>query len=389
MASPTSHAKLSASGASKWINNPPSLWMEEGLPDTTSPYAQEGTDAHRLVELKLKLALGKIKKTYYTRQVNQLKKKSEFYGKAMEEYADQHVDAVLEDFNTMPEAISYLEQKVDFSKWAPGGFGTSDTILVNDEVLSIWDLKYGKGVKVRADHNVQMMLYALGAIDFLGMLYEFTTVRMTIDQPRLGNLDTFEISTKELLDWGDKVVKPAADKALNGEGPWDFADPGTWTFYKAAGFDKHLAEENLKIRKYKFKEANTLTDDELADILKVAPRIEKWLVAVKDYATDQIMSHGKEVPGFKVVEGRSNRRITNQEKAAEVLTNAGFEDVFKPKELQTLTNLKKIVGKDLDDILADLIVKPTGKPTLVPDTDKRPALNSTAQAVADFSEEQL
>lgn len=387
MASPTTHAKLSASGASKWINNPPSLWMEEGLPDTTSPYAQEGTDAHRLVELKLKLALGKIKKPYYTRQVNLLKKKSEFYGKSMEDYTDAHVDAVLEDFNSMPEAISYLEQRVDFSKWAPGGFGTSDTILVDDTTLSIWDLKYGKGVKVRADHNVQMMLYALGAIDLLGMLYEFTTVRMTINQPRLGNLDTFEISTKELLEWGEKVVKPAADAALNGEGPWNFEDPGTWTFYKAAGFDRRLAEENLKIRKYKFKEANTLTDDELADILKVAPRIEKWLTAVKDYATDQIMSHGKQVPGFKVVEGRSNRRINNPEKAAEVLIAAGYKDVFKPKELQTMTNLQKLVGKGLNDLLGELITKPQGKPTLVPDSDKRPALNSTASAVADFTEE--
>lgn len=386
MATPTQHSKLSASGAGKWLNNPPSLWMEEGIPNPSSPYAQEGTDAHRLVELKLKLVTEQITKRKYNTEVKRLEASSQYYGQSMEDYAQQHVDLVMEDLVSMPGGDLYSETRVDFGEWAPGGWGTADTILVNDDVLSIWDYKYGKGVRVRADHNVQLMLYALGAYHDLGLLYDFSTVRMTINQPRIDNLASFEMSLQELLDWGKNVVMPAADKALNGEGPWNFENPSSTAFYRAAGFDRHLAEANLKIRKYKFKEANTLTDAEIADILDQAPRIKRWLTAVEDYATDQVLTHGKEIPGYKVVEGRSVRVITDKDKAESILESAGIKDIFKPQELKTLTALERLVGKkEFNELLGDLIDKPQGKPTLVPEEDHRkPFTPSSAQD--DFDE---
>ncbi|WP_416353905.1 DUF2800 domain-containing protein [Agrilactobacillus fermenti] len=384
---PDVHARLSASGAHKWLYAPPTLWMEEGLPDFTSPYAEEGTAAHSLVELKLKYATDQITKRTFTRRLNKFKEDSDWYSKSMDEYTDQHVDLVLEALNERPNAVLFSEQRVDYGKWAPGGFGTADTLIVDDGLLDIWDFKYGKGQLVRANYNVQMMLYALGAVAEYSLIYEFDKVRMTISQLRLGNLDTFEISLPELLAWGDDVVKIAADHAINGDGPRDWDNPQTWQFYKAMGFDKSLAEYNLKIRKYKFKEANTLKPEEIEDILDQAPRIRKWLDAVEAYATKQLFD-GHEIPGYKLVEGRSNRVITDKEKAAAILEKAGYEDIYRPKDLRTLTQLEKTVGKaEFSELLGDLIDKPTGKPALVTEDDKRPALNSIAQAIKDFEED--
>lgn len=385
MATPTQHSKLSASAGSKWVYCPPTLWMEEGLPDFTSEYAQEGTDAHRLAELKISLATKAITKRKYNVEVKQLAERSKFYDKDMENYTDQHRDLVLEEYNSMQHAEIFTEQKVDYGNWAPGGWGTADAILVNDDLLSIWDFKYGKGVKVRADHNIQLMLYALGAYSKLDLMFNFDSVRMTINQPRIGNLQTFEFSLDELIEWGDKVVRPAADQALNGEGNWDFDKPETWTFYKAAGFDRHLAEQNLKIRKYKFKEANTLTNKEIADILDQAPRIKKWLDKVEAYALTQMLDNGETIPGYKVVAGRSRRVITDPDEAAKVLEKKGFKDIYTEPELKNITSLEKEVGKKkFEELLGDLIDKPEGKPTVVEVSDKRPTLDKLKQAQDDF-----
>jgi hypothetical protein len=361
--------------------------MEEGIPDFSSPYAAEGTAAHTLVELKLKEATGQLTKRKYNFRRKKFIEDSDWFNQSMDEYTDQHVDLVLEALNERPDAVLFSEQRVNYGDWAPGGFGTADTLIVDNELLDIWDFKYGKGVRVRANYNVQMMLYALGAYALVGDIYEFKQIRMTISQPRIGNLDSFEISTEELLKWGEDVVKPAADNAMNGDGPHDFDKPETWQFYKAMGFDRALAEQNLKIRKYKFKEANTLKPEEIEDILDQAPRIKKWLEAVEYYATQQIRN-GHDIPGYKLVEGRSNRIITDKEKAATILTEAGYEDIYKPQDLLPITKLEKAVGKDeFGTLLADLIEKPAGKPALVTEDDKRPALNSTAQAIKDFEED--
>ena len=385
MATPTQHSKLSASAGSKWVYCPPTLWMEEGLPDFTSEYAQEGTDAHRLAELKISLATKAITKRKYNVEVKQLAERSKFYDKDMEAYTDQHRDLVLEEYNSMQHAEIFTEQKVDYSYWASGGFGTADAIIVNDDLLSIWDFKYGKGVKVRADHNIQLMLYALGAYSKLDLMFNFDSVRMTINQPRINNLQTFEFSLDELIEWGDKVVRPAADQALNGEGNWDFDKPETWTFYKAAGFDRHLAEKNLEIRKYKFKEANTLTNEEIADILDQAPRIKKWLDKVEAYALTQMLDNGEMIPRYKVVVGRSRRVITDPDEAAKVLEKNGFKDIYTEPELKNITSLEKEVGKKkFEELLGDLIDKPEGKPTVVEVSDKRPTLDKLKQAQDDF-----
>ncbi|MCH4172594.1 MAG: DUF2800 domain-containing protein [Lactobacillus sp.] len=385
---PSVHATLSASGAHKWLKHPPTLWMEMGIPDFSSKFAAEGTAAHTLVELKLKEATEQLTKRKYNFRRKKFIENSDWFNASMDEYTDQHVDLVLEALNARPDAVLFSEQRVSYDQWAPGGFGTADTLIVDDELLDIWDFKYGKGQKVRADHNLQMMLYALGSYALVGDIYDFDTIRMNISQPRIGNMDTFEISKKDLLAWGEDV-KVLADHALNGDGgterDWD--DPQTWQFYKAMGFDKSLAEYNLKIRQYKFKEANTLKPEEIQDILDQAPRIKKWLEAVEYYATQQIRN-GHDIPGYKIVEGRSNRFITDKDKAQDILVKEGFTDIFTPQELLSLTKLESYVGKKkFNELLADLITKPTGKPTLVTEDDKRPAINSAAQATKDFDEE--
>lgn len=383
---PSRHAKLSASGASKWIASPPSLWLEEGLPDTTSPYAEEGTLAHSIVEAKLKLQTGLLSPDHYESLINKYVKQVD-YSPSMNDYTDEHVELVIEDYNGTPNADLLSEQEVNFSKWAPGGFGTSDSLIMSPGLLQIWDLKYGKGVKVRADHNVQLMLYALGAIDEFGFVYDFKEVEMTISQPRLGHVDTFKMSVDDLLEWGETVVKPAADDALNGEGTWNFDEPGSWRFFKAAGFCEALAQKNLEIRKYNFKEANTLKPAEIADILAQKDRITKWLDAIEYYATTQVRDHGMKLPGWKLVAGRANRKINDEAKAAELLENAGFDarDIYKAPQLQTIGQLEKLTGKkNFSEVLGDVVVRPDGKPTLVIEDDKRPALGSVASAQKDF-----
>jgi hypothetical protein len=277
----------------------------------------------------------------------------------------------------------------------PGGFGTSDTIILGaDGLLQIFDLKYGKGVPVSADWNPQIMLYALGAYNAFSLLGDITDVSMTIDQPRLGNVSTFHLSLVELLHWAEHTVKPAADAAVAGYFPggqlFDFRHGDTWRWYKAAGFDRHLAEQCLKIRKYKFREANSLTTDEIADILSQADDIERWLKAVKEYALDGVYSGKLDLPGWKVVEGRSNRRISDEEKAKALLVEAGYsvDEFNRAPALKTITDLGKLLGpKKLNSVLGGVIEKPQGKPTLAPETDKRPAMNGLTQAQEDFDDD--
>lgn len=386
MASPTKHATLSASSAAKWINNPPTLWIEEGMPNTTSTFAQEGTEAHRLAELTLKHEVGQLTDSEFSAAIKVFKQHAEFYNQSMQDFIDSHVSYVMEDYNRFDDAEMMLEQKVSFSDWALGGFGTSDCVIIADDRLEIWDLKYGKGIRVDADHNFQLMLYALGCYAKYSLIYDFSQIRMTISQPRIDNLSQFDMSLDDLLEWGDKVVKPAADNALNGRGEWDFSKPATWHFFKAEGFCKALAEENLKIRKYKFMEANTLNPEDIAEIIGMKDRITHWLDAVEYYAMTQVRDGKMELPGYKLVEGRSNRKLTDQDAVYEDLRSKGYRksDLVQEK-LIPLTKLDKLVrAEDYDTIISPKVIKPAGKPTLVPETDKRPAIGSTSSAQADF-----
>lgn len=382
MASPTQHAYLSASSAVRWLTCPPIISLEQGVPDKQTSYTLEGTDAHALAELKLQEFLGKRVKT----KINNFKKKSEFYNEEMEEMTDLYRDMVIERYNSYDSAQMELEVRTDLSRWVPEAFGTSDVVIVTDKVIEIIDLKYGKGVPVSAYQNPQLMLYALGAYDLYDIAYGFEKVRMTIVQPRLDNVSTFEIETEELLYWADNYVAPRAQQAYEGQGEWTITEDVV-RFSKVRAQLRPRAEKNFELTdKYDNEEPALLNNNEIAEILARASEIKKWIEDVEFYALDQALNHGADFPGFKVVEGRSNRKIANDEELAERLRVEGYEDIYKPQALLPLGQLEKLVGKThFNEVASDLIIKPTGKPTLAPEKDKRPALNSTQSAVDDFS----
>lgn len=382
-----SHALLGASSAHRWLICPPIARLEEQFKDRGSSFAEEGTAAHELAEL----ALAKRFKLMATRSVNTKLKKfrseNSYYDQSMEDYVEAYCDLVEERINHYQDAVIELEQKVDFTKWVPEGFGTSDVVVLADNTIEIIDLKYGKGVPVDAYLNPQLMLYALGAVDKYDIIYEFETVRMTIVQPRLDNVSTFEIDKEELLYWADNYVAPRAAQAWEGTGEWTITDDVV-KFSKVRAQLRLRAERNFSlVDKYELKESPLLTNEEIAEILDRAPEIKKWLDHVEQYALNKALTEGEEFPGWKVVAGRSNRKISDEESLLFLLEAEGFEDdeILKPRALQAIGQLEKVVGKKrFAELASDFIVKPEGKPVLVTEKDKRPALNSMEDALNDF-----
>lgn len=386
MASPTFHARLSPSGAKRWLHCTMAPTMEDGIPDNGSVYAAEGTAAHSLAELKLQYETGKITKRTFTLRYNKFKANNEFYSPGMDDYVDEYVGTVMERFNALPNASIDLEVRVDYSDWVPDGTGTSDVVIAADGVIEVIDLKYGKGVPVSAEWNEQAMLYGLGAFHEYDMIYDFQEVRMTIVQPRLGSISTFEMTIEELLSWANDFVKPQAEKAAKGEGEFD-PSPDTCQWCKAKGFCKARAEKNLEIASYEFKNPAFLSPLELADILAKAKEITSWIKDVEEYSLEIVRDHDARVPGWKLVEGRSNRVISDPDSVLLLLEAEGFEDtdILKPQALQTITALEKIVGKKkFGELAGEFIVKPEGKPVLVPEADKRQAINGLASAITEF-----
>lgn len=382
----TKHAILSASSSHRWLNCPPSVKLEEGFEKTTSVFAEEGTLAHEIGEIKLRKELGQIKQKKY---VDKLSKavNSDLYSKDMTDYVDVYVDTCLEKFNeakaTTADAIAIVEQRLDFSRWVPDGFGTGDFVVIADGTMEICDLKYGTGVPVSAIDNPQMRLYALGAITEFEFLYDIQNVKMTIIQPRLDSISTDKITVEELLKWAEEYVQPRAELAIKGEG--ELCAGEHCGFCSAMPKCKAQAEYNMKLAQYEFTDNELLSDEEIADILTKIDNLVKWATKVKDYALEQALQ-GNQYPGFKVVEGKSNRRYTNIDEIVQVLRENNFNDpeIFKPSELITLTNMEKLVGKKkLNELIGDFIEKPPGKPTLVPITDKRPVFNTAKE---DFKE---
>ncbi|MDY5159670.1 DUF2800 domain-containing protein [Actinotignum urinale] len=373
---PTKHAFLSASSAHRWLHCPPSAKLASAYPDQASNYALEGTDAHELCEYKLKKALGM--------KACDPRENLSFYNEEMETCAEDYANFVMEQVAcakaATPDPVVLIEQRLDFSHWVPDGFGTADAVIIADGVLSVIDYKHGQGVLVEADHNPQMMCYALGAYEMFAAIYDIESVSMTIFQPRRENVSTFEMSVTDLLAWADTTLKPTADLAFAGEGAYA---AGAWCGFCKAKVDcRARAEANLALAKYDFALPPKLSDADIEAILPVLDDLARWAEDIKDYALARAMS-GKAWSGFKVVEGRSNRRYTNPDAVAEVITKAGF-DPFE-KKLLGITAMQKLIGKTrFDQLLADLIEKPQGKPTLVPDSDKRPALST---AKDDFKEE--
>ncbi|MGL3114817.1 DUF2800 domain-containing protein [Enterococcus faecalis] len=381
------HALLGASSAHRWLVCPPLARLEEKIKDRGSSFAEEGTAAHELAELCLAKRFKLLTAKAVNSRLKLFKESNSYYDQSMEDYVSLYCDLVEERVNQYENASVELEQRVDFTKWVPEGFGTSDVVVLSDKTIEIIDLKYGKGVPVDAYLNPQLMLYALGAVDKYDIIYEFETVRMTIIQPRLDNISTFEIEKEELLYWADNYVAPRAVQAWEGAGEWKITDDVV-KFSKVRAQLRPRAEKNFQlVDKYELKEAPLLTNEEIAEILERAPEIKKWLEHVETYALQKARDEGEEFPGWKVVAGRSNRKVSDVEGLLMVLEAEGFEDedILKPQELKAIGQLEKVVGKKkFADLASEFIIKPDGKPVLVSESDKRPALNSIDNALSDF-----
>ena len=370
------HAVLSASSSERWINCPPSARLCEAYEDKGSDYAAEGTDAHTLCEYRLKQALGIPTED----PIENLS----WYNEEMEECAAGYAAYVVELLETAKQTCSdpvvMIEQRVDFSRWVQDGFGTADCILIADGVLNIVDYKHGKGVEVSAEGNTQLSLYSLGALEIFDGIYDIDRVCVHIFQPRKSNVVSSMMDKSDLYEWADTELTQKAQLAYEGQG--DFSC-GEWCrFCKAKAECRERAEANLALARYEFQSPALLDDEEIANILGKVDALTAWASDVKEYALQQAVS-GKEWTGWKLVEGRSNRKYTSEAAVAATVEGAGF-DPYERKVLG-VTAMQKLLGKTrFEELLAPYIEKPQGKPTLVPESDKRPAMNT---AKNDFMEE--
>jgi len=389
------HALLSASGADRWINCPPSARLTADEPERRSEYADQGTLAHELAEIKLRrrLTVCDDKERKRLDRVEFLKiKANPMYDTEMENTIQEYVERVEERFIAAraitPDAVILLEERLDFSEWVPDGYGTGDVVIIADDLIEILDLKYGKGIEVSAHDNPQMRLYGLGAWTAYGYLYDIQTIRMTIIQPRLDSISSCDMPLADLLDWAETVARPAAALAYDGKGEFNAGKWCKWCKVKATC--RARSEANMLALQYEFKEPPLLSFDEIGSILYVAEQLKAWAKDVEEYAYQQALL-GNLVPQWKLVEGRSNRKITDEGAAIAALIHANVPHAkfYKPQELFGITELEKQIGKkDLALHLAGLIDKPQGKPVLVPESDKRPAFNSVAQDFANINMEE-
>ena len=373
------HALLSASSSHRWLHCFPSARLEEQFENVTSVFAEEGTAAHELSEHKLRQFLG----------IETKRPISEFDSDDLEYYTDTYVEYAKELINEArgkcKDSIILLEQRLDYSCYVEEGFGTGDLVIIADGTLDIVDLKYGKGVAVSAEDNPQMKLYALGALHIFDDLYDIQIVKMTIVQPRLDSISTYEIPAAELLNWAENELRPKPELAWNGEG--EFIPGEHCRFCRARYTCRARAEEFLNLAKYDFAQPDLLEDDEIAEIIQIADRLSTWASEVFTFATDKAIREGKSWDGFKLVEGRSNRKYTDESAVIASVTAAGYSDIYK-KSLIGITDMEKLLGKKkFKELLSKLIEKPAGKPTLAPLSDKRQPITINNTAEADFKEE--
>lgn len=386
---PSKHARCSASAAYRWINCPGSVALSDQCQDPgSSNYADEGTLAHAVAELKLRHEIGALTDLEYQEQRIALQENAYYTGE-MEEATDFYVEVVLESLAAAGDGAELMiEQRLDLSKWIPEGFGTSDVVIIGGGMIQAIDLKYGKGVKVEAKNNPQLRLYGLGAADLFSGLYDFDTVRTTIIQPRLDHVDSETCLLKELLLWGEEEVAPRAIMAMEGS---DYLAAGDWCrFCPAKARCRKRAEFNLELARMEFQKPPLLSDEEIGEVLAKAEHLKKWAEEVSEYALAEALS-GKHFDGWKLVEGRSIRKYADEVKVAETLKAAGFDEaMLYQRKLYGITDMEKLVGKKkLAATLGDLLIKPQGKPVLVPESDKRQAINTTEAAKADFDGEEI
>ena len=377
------HALLSPSGASRWLACPPSARLEKEFPDSVSSAADEGTLAHELAELYIRNHLGRVKQVEYKSALKRIKN-NQYYSAEMDGYCMDYMTFVLEKFSPIDSEI-LIEEKIDLSHYIPEGFGTIDALIIADNIIDVNDLKYGKGVLVEAHENKQMMLYALGALEKYSLLYHIETVRMTIYQPRLNNYSSYEVGAEDLMAWGETVVKPTAALAFKGGGT--YAAGSHCRFCKAKNQCKTLADHNMGLAKYAFEDPNKLTDQDIADILEKAADFKVWIGNIEAYALAEAVNNNKKWPRFKLVSGRSNRKYADEQAILKALKKAKYgEELFLTKpSLVGIGELEKNIGKaEVEKIIGKYIIKPAGAPTLVPEWDKRPELNSTEAAKVAF-----
>lgn len=390
------HSILSASSAHRWLGCTPSVRaeMQEKEEEECSVYAQEGTAAHALAEIKLSRHFKKTTESETEKRLEEWWTNPEYaiyYNQEFEEYVDEFVEYVIKQTEGLTNYHIFFEFKVDFSHIVPQGFGTADVIIVTNDYVNVIDLKFGQGVPVSAIDNPQLRLYGLGAVNLFPLSKK---VIMTIAQPRLLNYDTEELSKEEIIDWAVNWVKPRAEMAIKGEGVF-CADEKTCTWCKLRGKCRVRADKQLAQAQQEFcvgernepPSPQILTPEQISNILEIGPLFNDWLKDVSAYALGQLVQ-GVKIPGFKLVEGRSNRIITDEEKVKEILLNVGLTEnkIMKPAKMQGITELEKLCGKKLfGEICKEYLIKPQGKLTLASNDDRRPEVSTLALAQCDFA----
>jgi len=377
------HARLNASSSHRWMMCPPSVKLSEQFADKPSPYAEEGTFLHELSELKLHRYLGDMPTEVIDAQYME-HKDSDFYSDEAESVTDEYVAFCIETIEAVrsscADPLIMVEHRLDYSEYVPDGYGTGDLLIVADGVIEVIDFKGGRGVRVDAHRNSQLMLYGLGALLEFDPLYDIHTVRVTIVQPRLSNTSTYEIGADDLIRWAETEVRPKALLAAKGEG--EFC-AGEWCrFCKARYTCRKRSEYHMRLAGRDFRQPDLLSDEEIADILPVADSLNNWVQDLIAYATQQAVD-GKSWPGYKLVAGRTVRRYTSEAEVIKAATDAGYSDIYKTT-LLSVGDLEKRMGrKAFRDVLGKFIVKPNGAPTLVPESDPRKPYSDAAGDFAD------
>lgn len=378
------HAILSASAADRWLHCPPSVRLTEHMPDTTSPYAAEGTLAHAIGELYLrKRFTATIGPKKYNAELKKLQA-SEHYTPDMDKALAEYYDLVERTFLSYAKTPHVaLELTLDLTPWVPEGFGTADCVIVGGDTLHVIDYKHGQGVPVRAHENAQMMLYGLGVLQHYSMLYAIQRVCVTICQPRIGNIDTYELHPQALLDWGESI-KPGAQLAFDGVGEYAAGD---WCrFCKARDTCRARAYEHLALGGYGGKLPPALTPDEVGSALTQGRTLVAWLKDLEDYALSACLA-GEEIPGWKAVAGRANRAFDHPEAAfADAMKSGVDEAMLYKRQPLTLAAVEDLMGKkNFADVLGKHVIVPPGKPALAPVNDKREAITNRPTAQEDFA----
>lgn len=383
---PEKHALLSASGAHRWLHCSPSARLEEQFPDKGSEYAAEGSLAHKLAELKLRKHFTTLKPSVFKKELKAIQD-DPLYKPEMNGYTDAYLDYIKDVASAHPSRpYIAIEQRLDFSHVVPEGFGTGDCIIIGGDTITVIDFKYGRGVPVSPEHNPQMMLYAIGALNTFSLLYSISKVKTAIFQPRIDNVSEWETTADEITAWGESI-KPIAQAAINGEGEYHAGD---WCRFCRA---KNLCRARAAFSQEPYEQYYGFTPplisaEDVGNILSRAEVIKKWVADLEEWALAELLNGGK-VPGWKAVEGRSNRQFGDIGKAFEAVKAEGYDEtVLYERKPIALTAVEQLLGKKkFEEVLAPFIIKPPGKPTLAPESDKRGAITVKVSAGEAFKEE--